>query len=244
MYCKNCGNKSQEEQEVCSNCGNKNTDIKKIPKIKETNKTILIISLLILGLLVFAIVMNNIEYLMIVVLFFFICLIGLFLGIVNPNMVIRWGKLEKRNRKNVIKYYGIGAIVLYVLIRGCAIIIVSGSTNISQSVSNNYNQQDTSQAIKVTAKDLYDAYDKNEISADNDYKGKMAIVTGEISNITSSGDKICIDLLGNSITQFSCYFNSSQAKKIGGLQKGKTITFRGTIRGKSWNICIDDCILQ
>ncbi|WP_312355238.1 hypothetical protein [Aminipila sp.] len=45
----------------------------------------------------------------------FICLIGLIVGLVRPDLVIRWEKKEKRTRKNVLKYYGLGLILFMML---------------------------------------------------------------------------------------------------------------------------------
>lgn len=44
-----------------------------------------------------------------------ICFVCLIIGIIKPGIVIKWGTLEKRTRKNVLKYYGIGLIVTFIL---------------------------------------------------------------------------------------------------------------------------------
>lgn len=54
--------------------------------------------------------MNNLMLLLF--LFFLVCLP---IGLIKPSLVIRWGEMEKRNRKNVLKYYGIGCIVAFIL---------------------------------------------------------------------------------------------------------------------------------
>jgi len=252
MYCKNCGIKVNEEQENCSNCGNKNTDIKVIREIKEINKTILIvISLLILGLLILAISINSINCLMIVVLFFFMCLIALILGMVNPKIVIKWGDLEKINRKNVIKYYGIGAIVLYVLTRGCAIIMVNNSMTSLQSSSAIYSQQGTTQIIKVTPKELSDDYKANEVNADNKYKGKIGVLAGKIYSISVSGGNPVISLVNTNdkyeytIADVQCHFDdNSQSTKIANLSKGQIITIKGIVDGYFVSVSMDHCTIQ
>ncbi|MFJ8452481.1 hypothetical protein [Bacillus paramycoides] len=48
-------------------------------------------------------------------LLFFVCLIALIIGIIKPQLVVRWGAEEKRNRKSVLKFYGIGVIAMFVL---------------------------------------------------------------------------------------------------------------------------------
>ncbi|MGG2016418.1 hypothetical protein [Bacillus sp. S10(2024)] len=49
-------------------------------------------------------------------LLFLVCLVALVVGMIKPQLVVRWGDTEKRNRKSVLKYFGIGLIVLFVLL--------------------------------------------------------------------------------------------------------------------------------
>ena len=48
-----------------------------------------------------------------IIILFFLCLICLMIGFIRPELVIRWG--EKRDRKRVLIYYGIGLILIFVL---------------------------------------------------------------------------------------------------------------------------------
>ncbi len=49
------------------------------------------------------------DNLMLILIFiFFTCFIA---GIIKPSIMIRWGTSEKKTRKNVLKYYGIGLII-------------------------------------------------------------------------------------------------------------------------------------
>ena len=54
------------------------------------------------------------NFIVVIFLLMVISLIGLFLGMVNPRIVIRWGTLK--NRKIVLKVYGSAAIVLFILV--------------------------------------------------------------------------------------------------------------------------------
>ncbi|MEI4831396.1 hypothetical protein WAX78_18385 [Bacillus sp. FJAT-53711] len=49
-------------------------------------------------------------------LLFLVCLVALVVGMIKPQLVVRWGDTEKRNRKSVLKYYGIGLIASFVLL--------------------------------------------------------------------------------------------------------------------------------
>ncbi|MBW9169736.1 hypothetical protein K2F43_00785 [Clostridium estertheticum] len=47
---------------------------------------------------------------------FVVCGIALIIGCVKPQLVIKWGDYDKRNKKNVLKYYGISLIVCFILL--------------------------------------------------------------------------------------------------------------------------------
>ena len=44
-----------------------------------------------------------------------ICFLLLIIGIIKPKWVIRWGNIEKRNRKKVFIYYGKGFVITIIL---------------------------------------------------------------------------------------------------------------------------------
>ena len=44
-----------------------------------------------------------------------ICIVALILGLIKPSIVIKWGRDEKRNRKSVVIYYGLGLIFSFIL---------------------------------------------------------------------------------------------------------------------------------
>ena len=48
-------------------------------------------------------------------LLFLLCVIALIIGLINPNLVIRWGSPSKRNRKKVLKIYVTVLILLYII---------------------------------------------------------------------------------------------------------------------------------
>lgn len=260
MFCKYCGNEIQKEQEICLNCLGTNSDYKggSENKIKEKKKTIIpyvpwiIVVLIILFMAMSTSLSVITNLMMILVLIFFIFLIALILGIINPNIVIIWGDLEKINRKSVLKYYGIGAIVLYIILRGCSVIMIQQYyTSTTNSKSASTGQQEEVQAIRVTPKELDDAYSANEVSADKKYKGKIAIITGKIDSIGVSSGKPVINLVDSSdhykytIATVHCYFNDdSQSNKIANLSKGQIVTIKGKITGQVITIGVDDCILQ
>lgn len=48
-------------------------------------------------------------------LLFVLCFVAIIIGLIKPTSVIRWGSPDKRNRKKVLKFYGIGLIVFLAL---------------------------------------------------------------------------------------------------------------------------------
>jgi hypothetical protein len=97
--------------------------------------------------------------------------------------------------------------------------------------------------VVISAKDLYNAYDKNEVEANNQYSGRTGIITGKISSIDITNGAPSIKLIGSdSISGIICYFNDNkQSDIISKLKKGQTARIRGIIRGKGiMSVCIDN----
>lgn len=97
---------------------------------------------------------------------------------------------------------------------------------------------------EVTANQLYQAYDANEIAADDKYKGKKLAVTGRISEISEILGDIHVDLkTGDGIgwTKISC--NMEDRDVVSKLRKGQKVTIIGTCDGLTLNVSIDleDC---
>ena len=69
------------------------------------------------------------------------CLVVLVIGLAKPAKVIKWGGEEKKTRKNVAKYYGIGFLVCFVLF-----VVNAGNTgtNSTANKGNTPNTENTS----------------------------------------------------------------------------------------------------
>lgn len=209
---------------------------------------------------------------LIMILVMFVCIIALIIGIINPKAVLRWGAEEKKNRTKVILLYGGIALILYITTRliGMAMVssytsVINNSNNVQQSTSSSNSSTSTSSnsnsstsnssnnsasqtPIKVTSEELKKAYESNEVSAEEKYKGKTVIVTGKIREIRTSSGKAVIGLSdekGAYIDDVSCRFDdNSQDSRIAKLSKGQTITIKGTVGSNIVSIYIDDCTIQ
>lgn len=97
--------------------------------------------------------------------------------------------------------------------------------------------------LEITASELYRAYEANEVSADEQYKGKRMAITGTIGMIGK-------DVLDNPYVSFridylqgvNCYFSDENNKIISQLSKGQKVTIIGTCSGLTLtDVVIKDC---
>lgn len=196
--------------------------------------------------------MNSLFLLLVLV-----CFIALILGMIKPRIIIRWGNVEKRNRKNVLKYYGIGLIVFFILFS-----VTSSNTGTMQkntsstlSTSTIASKDKNTAADKATAekaaaekaaadKISYDTgitYDQLARTPDN-YKGKKVKLSGKVIQViegsTETDLRIAIDNNYHTILLVSYKPNITPTRvlendniTIKGISKG-LYTYNSTIGGK------------
>jgi len=121
------------------------------------------------------------------ILLFLLSGVALVLGIIKPNLVIRLSEIEKRNRKNVLKYYGIIMVLFFILVGATA----CGS----QSVNSKTTQSKTQLAVatdqeKATAVDklIADLGDPTAITLEN--ASIVQIARAEYDTLTDSQKKL------------------------------------------------------
>jgi uncharacterized membrane protein YidH (DUF202 family) len=87
-----------------------------------------------------------------IIILFLLCLICLYcilMGLIEPNLVIRWGDSEKKTRKNVFKYYGMSLIVAFTLIivfAGMESAVLSNKNNTTKTTSSNTQNEEVKKA--------------------------------------------------------------------------------------------------
>jgi len=104
----------------------------------------------------------------------------------------------------------------------------------------------------LSAKELYDAFESNEIKANSEYKGKVIAVTGVVSAITTSliGDQPIVSLTATSNEHLSnlqtvtCTFAKVHSSSLASLSKGTTITMIGLVTGKMMGPRLTGCRLK
>ena len=102
--------------------------------------------------------------------------------------------------------------------------------------------------IQISATDLIQAYEDNEVAAQSKYAGQTALVTGEVSSITEAGSKYDVDLRTDEIFHLSdvvCKVSKDYEASMINLTSGQTLTVAGTIKGKGiFDIVIEPCVIQ
>ena len=130
----------------------------------------------------------------------------------------------------MIKKILIGIVVAFIVL-----IIIGALMGEDTSTTDTNNTVDTSAAIEnnapvetvaVTARELFSAYESNEVAADKQFKGKMLEVTGTISSIDSGfGDGAIVQLsTGNDFQSVSAQGDDSFTDVAATLSKGQQVT--------------------
>ena len=105
----------------------------------------------------------------------------------------------------------------------------------------------TKQSIPlISAEQLFEDYEENEIAADNRYKGRLFRIEGEVSKIGKDiTDQPYIVLnTYNCIFKVQCFLSHTSVEKAGRLVPGDPATLVGTINGKFGNIIVLKCALE
>lgn len=140
----------------------------------------------------------------------------------------------------------LGIIVLFIIIGA----VSGGSSEPSNSSGGNSSAKKSEAqttpppaAIKVDAKKLSADYEANEVSADNQYKGKIIEVSGTIKDIGKDilDDPYVSLETGNIIFGVQCMFDKSDAGLLANLAKTQKITLSGKVSGKLGNVILRDC---
>jgi len=146
--------------------------------------------------------------------------------------------------KKILKW---GAIVFVglIVIGVIASLGKSGNTTPTSDSNNTTSQKQEEQPVKepaqVTAAEIADDFDGNQVAAESKWNGKYVQFTATVSNITDSG--LSFTDIGSkqfSLTQISCKVGDKQS--LLSLKNDESVTVKGTI-GKQTIGVIDmtDC---
>jgi hypothetical protein len=99
--------------------------------------------------------------------------------------------------------------------------------------------------VVISGADLAQAFEDNEVKAEKEYTGKLAEITGEISDIGVALGQTYITLNTHeefSLTSVQCFFkDEAEIDKLAEMNKGDTVTVIGEIGKKSLNVSVRNC---
>ncbi len=92
---------------------------------------------------------------------------------------------------------------------------------------------DAAPAIRLPAVNLFSDYAANEVSADQQYKGKLVEVSGAIRKIGKdfTGSPFII-IGGDDLNGVQCMFPRSDDSPVAQVREGQNVTVRGRVSGK------------
>ena len=94
--------------------------------------------------------------------------------------------------------------------------------------------QSQAPSCTLSANQLYDEYDSNEVAADALYKGKVVVVSGTIQDIGKDIMDEAYTVIGGDgfLDGVQCFFTESEQSAIARLNKGDQVTVKGEVQGK------------
>ena len=151
--------------------------------------------------------------------------------------------------KKFLKWIGIVVIALIVLGFIGAMLgdDTDGATTSDTKPSDTTAVESNETALPVTAQQLFDAYDSNEVAADKQYKGKLLQIDGKVASIDSGlTDSAQVQLAtSNDFMSVTATGDEAFDDAAAGLSKNQSVSLlcrgEGEIIGSPM---VGDCVIQ
>lgn len=102
-------------------------------------------------------------------------------------------------------------------------------------------------AISMTAVELYDDYDTNEMQADAKYKGKVLEITGKVVRVNDLRFDFTVELEGDETDRdciVKCEFRNENRHSLSAIKAKQTVKIRGRCRWMlNRTVYVEDCVL-
>lgn len=98
--------------------------------------------------------------------------------------------------------------------------------------------------VSVTAKELHDAYEANEVAADDEYKDKVIEVAGTVTGISKNPitDEMYLELgTSNQFMDVHAYFSDKHGDELKSTSKGQDVKLKCKCKGKTMNVKLENC---
>jgi predicted NBD/HSP70 family sugar kinase len=157
---------------------------------------------------------------------------------------------QKKGTNPIIIVLAIVGGVIVVGFAGCLVCVGAGAGVAAHEAEKEKAEKKAAKddLVKVSAEDLIAAYDKNEVKADNKYKGKWVEVSGIVANVAKDLTDDAYIVVGTGkefeVIEVQCTFSDKKkAKAAADLDKGEKVKVRGFVKGKLMNVQLEDCEL-
>lgn len=98
----------------------------------------------------------------------------------------------------------------------------------------------------VTATQLFSEYRENEVAADEKYKGKSVVVTGEVESIGKDiTDTMYVTLkTKSSVFGIQAFFSDAHKSTVASMKKGQRLSVKCQCDGKMMNVLLKHCSVR
>lgn len=156
-------------------------------------------------------------------------------------------KQDSEAKKNWFKRHKILSVIIGFFLFIIFVSAISGGGSDSSSGIKSTDTSDTPDAeiIKISAYDLYSAYEDNQIAADNLYEDQVLQVSGIIDSIGKDilDDPYVSIKAGNMLGSIQCMLDSSAVADAGSLTAGSSITMQGEKPSYLFNVLLRNCTI-
>lgn len=116
-----------------------------------------------------------------------------------------------------------------------------------EAVESEIEEVEPAEVVTVSAKQMMDDYEANEIRANQLYEGKVVSVSGVVDSVGEDilGDPYVLLTDGSefSFAGVQCFFGDSHRDELARLSKGDRVTLRGQGEGYFMNALVRGCRL-
>ncbi len=99
-------------------------------------------------------------------------------------------------------------------------------------------------AYTLSASDLFQDYETDELKSNEKYLGQVLEVTGTISHINMEDETLTILLeTANDMFAINCQLNGSEARAALNKMAGDRITIKGKCNGMLMDVVMNECII-
>ena len=145
------------------------------------------------------------------------------------------------DQRNWFMKHKITAVVLVLIVIGIASSGGKSTSTISTSSTSGEVKKEVQQPMKITARELADDFDSNQVAAESKWKDKLVEFNAVVTNITDSGLSFSnVASKQFSMAQIACRVVDKQ--QLLSLKNGENVTVKGTVGNQSLGVIeVSDC---